>query len=46
MLHALYRLQIPKQELTVQVTEIDRVHINNMNVGKAGEGEVRENLAT
>lgn len=36
---------LPEEKLSVQVTDVDRVHVDDMNVFEPGEGEIRENLA-
>ena len=35
---------IPEQELSVQVTNVDRVHVDDMNVFKARQCKVCKNL--
>ena len=36
----------PEQKLTIQVGDVNRVHVNDVYVTKAGEGQVFEKLAT
>ena len=36
---------VPEEELPVQVGEVDGVHINDVNVAEAREGDVLEQLA-
>ena len=36
---------VPEQELTVKVTDVDRVHVYYMNVLESGQGEVGQDLA-
>lgn len=35
----------PEEELPVQIGDVDRVHVDDMNVGEPKEGEVGEDLA-
>ena len=36
----------PEQELPIQVADVYRVHVNDVNVLEARQGEVGENLAS
>lgn len=36
----------PKQKLAIQIADVDRVHINDMDVLEARQREVREDLAS
>lgn len=36
----------PEEELSVEVADIDRVHVNDVNVLEASQSEVGENLTT
>lgn len=38
-------MSLPKQKLPVQIADLDRVQINDVDVGEAGEGEGLEQLA-
>jgi len=38
--------RLPEQELTVEVGNIDGIHVNNMDVLEARQGQVGQNLAT
>ena len=37
---------IPEQELSVQVTNVDRVHVDDMDILEAHERQVRQNFAS
>lgn len=41
-----FRMYAPEQELAVQVTQVDGIHINHINVFEARKGEVLQNFAT
>ena len=36
--------KLPKEKLTVKIADVDCVHINDVNVSKTGQCEVRQNL--
>jgi hypothetical protein len=37
---------MPEEELSVEIREVDRVEVDNVDFAKAGEGEVLEELAS
>lgn len=42
----LYKCSAPKQKLSIQITDINSVHVNDMNVLETEQREVGENFAS
>jgi len=36
----------PEEELTIQVTYVNRIHINDMYISESGQREICENLTS
>lgn len=41
-----YLLGAPKEELPIEVTDVDGVHVNDMNVLEPGESKIGQNLTS
>lgn len=37
---------LPEQELPIQIANVDRIHINDMNIFKSRESQIGKNLAS